>query len=210
MYTGKNQLNAMANADRVHSEQHDFVPFRSPSGSLPYYTEEHGEDAWHKKHAHFTASAAEFRPDFIDSGLKLSRLPNPDASDFIPTNFYNPAPSEGTKEGMGTKRDSEGGLGSGLETAGSFKLPWKKVDPVEEFLKKGVEVKSEVPNSSSLESIFHDSQATKPEFCLPTCYYIKEHILKLSHILRFSSETLFYIFYNFPGEHLQTLAAADL
>jgi hypothetical protein len=206
MHLGRNQLYAMA--DRVHHEQHDFVPFRAPSASLPYYPEEQDKDSWLTRHAHFTASAAEFRPDFIDSRLKLSRLPNPDATDFIPSTISIPAPSEDAKGGMGTTKDSE--VRWGLMTAASLKLPSKKVDPVEEFLKKGVDAKTEVPSCSSLESVFHDHPASKPEFSLPTCYYFKEPILKAGYIQRFSSETLFYIFYNFPGEYLQTLAAADL
>jgi len=64
-----------------------------------------------------------------------------------------------------------------------------------------------------LNSVFSDIELEEeetPEYSLPTCYYLSKPMLKLSHIKKFSEFTLFYVFYNMPGEKLQALAAEDL
>lgn len=49
-----------------------------------------------------------------------------------------------------------------------------------------------------------------PDFKLPECYYMQPPALKTSHFTKFQLETLFYVFYNMPGDLLQLLAAVEL
>jgi NOT2 / NOT3 / NOT5 family len=48
------------------------------------------------------------------------------------------------------------------------------------------------------------------EYKLPECYYMQPPALKTSHFAKFQLETLFYVFYNMPGDVLQLLAAVEL
>jgi NOT2 / NOT3 / NOT5 family len=50
----------------------------------------------------------------------------------------------------------------------------------------------------------------EPHHKLPECYYMQPPALKTSHFAKFQLETLFYVFYNMPGDVLQLLAAVEL
>ena len=50
----------------------------------------------------------------------------------------------------------------------------------------------------------------QPEFSLPACYTISKPILRIKMIGLFCTATLFYVFYNMPGEMLQAFAAEEL
>jgi len=50
----------------------------------------------------------------------------------------------------------------------------------------------------------------EPEFILPTSYFTQPLQFKGAHLQKFSIETLFYIFYNMPGDMLQAIAAVEL
>lgn len=50
----------------------------------------------------------------------------------------------------------------------------------------------------------------EPEYKLPECYFMHPPPIKTSHFLKFQLETLFYVFYNMPGNVLQLLAAVEL
>jgi CCR4-NOT transcription complex subunit 2 len=54
------------------------------------------------------------------------------------------------------------------------------------------------------------TRAGEPDFKLPECYYMQPPALKTSHFAKFQLETLFYVFYNMPGDVLQLLAAIEL
>jgi hypothetical protein len=49
-----------------------------------------------------------------------------------------------------------------------------------------------------------------PDYVLPYCYYMQPPALKMSHLAKFSLETLFYIFYAMPKDTLQVFAAKEL
>mmetsp|Transcript_25389 Transcript_25389/g.49954 ORF Transcript_25389/g.49954 Transcript_25389/m.49954 type:complete len:162 (+) Transcript_25389:240-725(+) len=48
------------------------------------------------------------------------------------------------------------------------------------------------------------------DYVLPYCYYMQPPALKTSHLSKFLTETLFYIFYNMPKDTLQVYAAKEL
>lgn len=69
----------------------------------------------------------------------------------------------------------------------------------------GLNLQQEKSIASYFSGVFTDSElddSEQPEYSLPVCYYLSKPILKLSHIKKFSDNTLFYIFYNMPGEKL--------
>lgn len=89
----------------------------------------------------------------------------------------------------------------------------------------GLNMNSSEPLYTLFESPWDDGQATssagspdtvqgasgdEPEFKLPECYYMQPPPLKTTHFTKFQLETLFYIFYNVPGDFLQLLAAVEL
>lgn len=49
-----------------------------------------------------------------------------------------------------------------------------------------------------------------PESIIPNFYYSKDRTLHRSHLQKFTEETLFYIFYNMPREHVQAQTALEL
>lgn len=64
---------------------------------------------------------------------------------------------------------------------------------------------------STFASPWSDTPGRKdPEFHLPPCYYMNPPQLKTAHLMKFSLETLFYIFFNMPRDALQACAAAEL
>lgn len=64
--------------------------------------------------------------------------------------------------------------------------------------------------SEYLESPFTGLSASDPGYILPESYFNSEVSLKLGFFQKFSLSTLFYLFYNMPGQQQQTLAAEDL
>jgi len=48
------------------------------------------------------------------------------------------------------------------------------------------------------------------EFVLPSCYLINKPLLKMKTLGLLSCSSLFYMFYNMPGEIMQALAAEEL
>jgi hypothetical protein len=80
-------------------------------------------------------------------------------------------------------------------------------------LAQGTDLSSFTPNARRFRSPFEQSPCgddEMPELSLPVSYLHSKPILKSSHLKKFSLETLFYIFYNMPGELLQSLAAEEL
>jgi CCR4-NOT transcription complex subunit 2 len=49
-----------------------------------------------------------------------------------------------------------------------------------------------------------------PDYVLPYSYYMQPPPLKISHLSKFTLETLFYVFYNMPKDILQVHAAKEL
>ena len=71
------------------------------------------------------------------------------------------------------------------------------------------------PTCRSLYSTFASPWAEvparrDPEFRLPSCYYMSSSPNAASKIQYFTDDTLFYIFYAFPRDSLQEMAAMQL
>lgn len=64
--------------------------------------------------------------------------------------------------------------------------------------------------SSRLLSPWSEESAELPEFWLPNTYYLHIPTFKQSYFQKFVVTTLFYIFYAFPKDMLQSLAANEL
>lgn len=82
-----------------------------------------------------------------------------------------------------------------------------------EFLVRGIDCALSANSrnqSSQLQSVWSEEASELPEFSLPNVYYIGRPILRLNQFQKFSIPTLFYIFYSFPSEMYQSLAAAEL
>lgn len=54
------------------------------------------------------------------------------------------------------------------------------------------------------------ARTKEASYKLPSCYYMQPPGLRSSHFSKFQLGTLFYIFYNMPGDVLQLLAAIEL
>jgi len=142
--------------------------------------------------------AAEFRPP------GFSRAINPDAVSFVPMSSKVPSREEQELDAYGVK---------GM-------LPLKKTSEDLQVLSRGqdltrlgLNMKSEESLSSHFKSPFDApdlAPAEEPEYSLPSCYFISKPILRMKLLSCFSLGTLFYIFYNMPGEILQALAAEEL
>lgn len=64
---------------------------------------------------------------------------------------------------------------------------------------------------STFQSPWADSATTKdPQFSLPQCYHMTPPALKTGHLTEFMTQTLIYIFYAMPRDHLQAYAAQEL
>mmetsp|Transcript_11473 Transcript_11473/g.22537 ORF Transcript_11473/g.22537 Transcript_11473/m.22537 type:complete len:221 (-) Transcript_11473:969-1631(-) len=88
----------------------------------------------------------------------------------------------------------------------------KPFDADADILSRGCDILTVCPRnqSSSLMSLWSEEAADLPEFSLPNVYYIDKPILKMSQFQKYSAATLFYIFYGFPKDLYQSLAANEL
>ena len=103
---------------------------------------------------------------------------------------------------------------------GTEKFRLKNVLNDSSLLKKGLDLKDLQVSMDDPEKLGTKSASPfvkhaldpreQPEFSLPACYIISKPILRIKMIGLFCTGTLFYIFYNMPGEMLQALAAEEL
>lgn len=152
---------------------------------------------------------------FSSSNFKV----NPNAHIFIPSTITPPPNLEppGLAAPPQTQEDIEERKHYSLEFLPSNKNNLDSDLLVMYFGKDLITLEPEVNSpekiSSKFASPFSSSKLEPseiPEFTLPSCYFVHKPILRISHIPKFALGTLFYIFYNMPGEMLQALAAEEL
>ncbi|OMJ71099.1 hypothetical protein SteCoe_30777 [Stentor coeruleus] len=137
------------------------------------------------------------------------KAPNPNAVSFIPS-YLSAPPMKDEKEEQELK---EYGI------RGILNLQ-KNLDDDKTLLAKGKDLSSmEISKknqeclSSYMSNAFtnNDIEAPElPEYNLPTSYYITKPILRFKMIKSYNVETLFYVFYNIPGEIVQSYVAEEL
>ncbi|CAG9316690.1 unnamed protein product [Blepharisma stoltei] len=158
-----------------------------------------------------------YPPGFSQSQVqpKTLKAPNPNAVSFVPLSVA-PSPPPAVITPPQPAPDSEeivygvrGILSLQKDTTSDLHMLARGRD----LTKLGLNMKSSETLSSVLPSVFQDGdlEATEqPEFSLPSCYYISKPILRMKMFGIFEIKTLFYIFYNMPGEMLQALSAEEL
>lgn len=164
------------------------------------------------------AQAEEFYPPGFSQSQtqpKAFKAPNPNAVSFVPLGVISsptllpqnpPQPSIDSDEMVYGVR---GILSLQKDMSSDLHMLARGRD----LTKLGLNMKSSETLSSNLLSVFQegDLDATEmPEFSLPSCYYISKPILRMKMFGIFEIKTLFYIFYNMPGEMLQALSAEEL
>lgn len=149
-----------------------------------------------------------YPPPGFSKPLK-TKAPNPNAVSFIPS-YLSAPPMKDEKEEQELK---EYGI------RGIFNLQ-KNLDDDKTLLAKGKDLSSmEISKknqeclSSYMSHALTDSEIEAPElpeYNLPTSYYITKPILRFKMIKSYNVETLFYVFYNIPGEIVQSYVAEEL
>ena len=148
-----------------------------------------------------------YPPPGFSKPLK-TRAPNPNAVSFVPS--YVSAPP--LKDEREEKELKEFGVQSIVNLQ-------KNVNDDKGVLARGKDLslleinkKSSECMSSYLNSTFDQELEISqvPEFSLPDSYRVKKAAVKAGMIRLFVTETLFYVFYNMPGELMQAMAAEEL
>ncbi|OMJ83269.1 hypothetical protein SteCoe_15858 [Stentor coeruleus] len=138
-----------------------------------------------------------------------TKAPNPNAVSFIPS-FLSAAPLKNEKDEQESKD---------FGVRGIFNLQ-KNLDEDKSLLAKGKDLssmeigkKNQECFSSFIDHALSDNDIEEPEipeYNLPTSYYIAKPILRFKMIKIYNIETLFYVFYNIPGEVVQSYVADEL
>ncbi|OMJ93046.1 hypothetical protein SteCoe_4132 [Stentor coeruleus] len=149
-----------------------------------------------------------YPPPGFSKPLK-TKAPNPNAVSFIPS-FLSAPPMKDEKEEQELKEYGIRGILS-LQ---------KNLDDDKTLLAKGKDLSSmeiSKKNQECLSSYMSHALADNeieapelPEYNLPTSYYITKPILRFKMIKNYNVETLFYVFYNIPGEIVQSYVAEEL
>ena len=146
-------------------------------------------------------------PPGFNKPLK-TKAPNPNAVSFIPS-YLVTTPLKDEKEEQELKEYGvRGTLALQQNLPEDKALLAKGKDLTLEFSKKGVE-----NLSSYLNSAFGNKEIESwecPEFTLPQSYFFHKPILRAKQIKQYHTSTLFYIFYNMPGEMIQSCVADQL
>jgi len=58
--------------------------------------------------------------------------------------------------------------------------------------------------------LYDQASKIQPEFSIPKCYLLSNHLPLNKHFSKFQDETLFYMFYSMPKDILQAMAAKEL
>lgn len=58
--------------------------------------------------------------------------------------------------------------------------------------------------------LYDQPSKIQPEFSIPKCYLLSNHLPLNKHFSKFQDETLFYMFYSMPKDILQAMAAKEL
>ena len=151
----------------------------------------------------------EFYPPPGFSKPVKTKAPNPNAVSFIPSYLSTPPLKDGKEE----QESKEYGVRAILTLQKNLPedkalLAKGKDLSVLEIKKNNLECISSYFNSSQLELEIDSSEL--PEYTLPASYYLSKPILKAKMIKTYHIETLFYIFYNMPGELVQSYVADEL
>ena len=149
-----------------------------------------------------------YPPPGFSKNLK-TKAPNPNAVSFIPSYLSTPPLKDGKEE----QESKEYGVRAILTLQKNLPedkalLAKGKDLSVLEIKKNNLECISSYFNSSQLELEIDSSEL--PEYTLPASYYLSKPILKAKMIKTYHIETLFYIFYNMPGELVQSYVADEL
>jgi NOT2 / NOT3 / NOT5 family len=138
-----------------------------------------------------------------------TKAPNPNAVSFIPSYLSSP-PLKDEKEEKDLKEYGVRGilnLQKNLQNDKALLAKGKDLNALE-LNKKNLECMSSYLNSSQSDQEIEQTEF--PEFTLPPSYFISKPILKAKMIKAYHIETLFYVFYNMPGELIQSYVADEL
>ena len=138
-----------------------------------------------------------------------TKAPNPNAVSFIPSYVVASTPKD-EKEEQDLKEFGVRGiltLQKNLQDDKAMLAKGKDLS-VLEGNKKNMEFMSSYMSSSQLDNEIDHKEF--PEFNLPASYFISKPILKAKMIKTYHVETLFYVFYNMPGELIQSYVADEL
>ena len=138
-----------------------------------------------------------------------TKAPNPNAVSFIPS-YLSAPPAKDEREELESKE---------FGVRGILTLQ-KNLTDDKSLLAKGKDlsvIEQNKVNIDSMSSYFSGPQQDQeigasefPEFTLPPSYFISKPILKAKMIRSYQVETLFYVFYNMPGELVQSCVADEL
>ena len=138
-----------------------------------------------------------------------TKAPNPNAVSFIPSYLSTP-PVKDEKEEQESKEFGVRGIltfQKNLQDDKALLLKGKDLSALE-LNRKNTDSMSSYFSSPFLDQEIESSEF--PEFNLPPSYILSKPILKAKMIKTFQIETLFYIFYNIPGELIQCYVADEL
>lgn len=138
-----------------------------------------------------------------------TKAPNPNAVSFIPS-YLSVTPPKDEREEQDLKDYGVRGimtLQKSLPEDKSILAKGKDLS-VLEMNKKNIEYMSSYHSSPQCDQEIDLNEF--PEFTLPQSYFMSKPILKAKMIKSFQAETLFYVFYNMPGELVQSYVADEL
>ena len=138
-----------------------------------------------------------------------TKAPNPNAVSFIPSYLSAPPPKD-EREEQELKEFGVRGiltLQKGLPEDKALLAKGKDLSTLE-MNKKNIECISSSYSSPHFDQEIDQSEFL--EFTLPPSYFISKPILKAKMLKTYHIETLFYVFYNMPGELVQSCVADEL
>ncbi|OMJ71130.1 hypothetical protein SteCoe_30741 [Stentor coeruleus] len=138
-----------------------------------------------------------------------TKAPNPNAVSFIPS-FLSSVPLKSEKDEQESKDFGVRGILNLQKTLDKDKDLLAKGKDLSsmEIGKKNQECFSSFINHALTDNDIEDPEL--PEYNLPISYYIAKPILRFKMIKSYHIETLFYVFYNIPGEIVQSYVADEL
>lgn len=147
---------------------------------------------------------------------RLFKAPNPNAVSFVPSNIPQSPPPPPSPPPIPSK-DEEELIEYGVR--GILSLQKNATSDIHmlargrDLTKLGLNMKASENLASTLYSVMQDGDldpSEQPEFTLPSCYLINKPQLKIKTLSLLSFCSLFYMFYNMPGELMQALSAEEL
>lgn len=138
-----------------------------------------------------------------------TKAPNPNAVSFIPS-YLAMSPVKDEREEQESKEFGVRGiltLQKHLHEDKSLLAKGKDLSSLESN-KKNIECMSSYFSGPQVDQDIEGSEF--PEFTLPPSYFVSKPILKAKMIKSYQIETLFYVFYNMPGELVQSCVADEL